>query len=147
MKITISAVSAIPETFHLIITWSTGKTDDITVSSLISRSAALAPLRDPSVFAQARPGEWGEAVSWPNDIELEAAGLYRQAREQAGTAFPRKEFEAWMTRHELSYAQAAKALGLTRRTIINYNMGHTVIPLTVGLACIGWETLQKRQAA
>lgn len=142
----ISRVESIPGGFRLSITWDNSRKDTVDIGDMVQRFSALAPLRDPAFFSQAQPGEWGEAVSWPGDIELEAASLHRLASEQAGKAFARDEFEAWMTRNGLSYAQAANALALNRRTIINYNMGHTVIPLTVGLACVGWETLNKKAA-
>jgi len=47
---------------------------------------------------------------------------------------------------QLSAAAAARALGLTRRTIIYYHTGSKPIPLVVGLACEGFEARLKAAA-
>jgi hypothetical protein len=59
----------------------------------------------------------------------------------------RHEFNAWLERNELSLAAAAKALGITRRTIIYYHGGYKPIPHYIKLACIGWETVTLQKAA
>jgi len=98
-------------------------------------------------FDQVQVDEWGHGVEWPGDIGIPVSALYRLAKEQAGTAWPVEHFNRWMRANELSAAAAAKALGLTRRTIIYYHTGAKPIPLTVGLACLGWETQQRAKAA
>ena len=57
------------------------------------------------------------------------------------------EFNAWMERNGLSLGAAAKALGITRRTIVYYHGGHKPIPVYIKLACVGWETLHLQHAA
>ncbi|HYN78013.1 MAG TPA: hypothetical protein VES73_09505 [Lamprocystis sp. (in: g-proteobacteria)] len=73
--------------------------------------------------------------------------MLRLAREQGGTAFPAADFNIRMKRNGLSLATAAQALGLSRRTTINYNTGQKPIPTYIGLACEGWEARHRRQAA
>jgi predicted transcriptional regulator len=57
------------------------------------------------------------------------------------------EFNAWMDRNGLSLSAAAKALGITRRTVLYYHGGHKPIPIYIKLACLGWEVLHSQQAA
>lgn len=104
-------------------------------------------LADPAAFAGVTREEWGHGVEWPEiDQGIAVETLIRLAREQAGEAFPAAEFNAWLERNGLSLAQAAAALGLTRRTVIYYHMGHKPIPKHIGLACVGWEALRRRAA-
>ncbi|NCA90733.1 MAG: hypothetical protein EOM92_18100 [Gammaproteobacteria bacterium] len=48
----------------------------------------------------------------------------------------------WPRRRSLSNAQAAEALGMTRRSIISYRTGSRPIPKTVWLACLGLSCSQ-----
>jgi len=98
------------------------------------------------VFDQVRVDEWGHGVEWPGDIGIPVSALYRLAKEQAGKAYPVEHFNRWMKANGLSAAAAAKALGLTRRTIIYYHTGAKPIPLVVGLACDGYDTRLKKAA-
>jgi predicted transcriptional regulator len=47
-----------------------------------------------------------------------------------------------MMANGLSAAKAAKSLGMTRRSIINYRTGARPVPRYVALACKGWEVEQ-----
>jgi len=102
------------------------------------------PLRD--IFEQAQVDEWGHGVEWPGDIGIPLSALYRLAKEQAGKAYPVEHFNRWMKANGLSAAAAAKALGLTRRTIIYYHTGAKPIPPVVGLACDGYNARLKHAA-
>lgn len=46
-----------------------------------------------------------------------------------------RQFQSWLKRHELSWTQAAKALGMGRRMIGYYASGEKPIPRTVALSC------------
>jgi len=94
-------------------------------------------------FEQAHVEEWGHSVEWPGDVGIPLTALYRLAKEQTGKAYPVDAFNRWMKENGLSAAAAAKALGLTRRTIIYYHTGAKPIPLVVGLACEGYEARLK----
>ncbi|MDP2831902.1 MAG: helix-turn-helix transcriptional regulator [Pseudomonadota bacterium] len=122
------------------IAWSGGKVDRIDLSRLIADLAGLAGLADADTFAAAAVGEDGWSLIWPNGEEIGTDTLWRMAREQAGEATPIDEFSAWRVRNRLSQADAALALGITRRMVAYYEAGRYLIPRMVGLACRGWET-------
>jgi len=53
-------------------------------------------------------------------------------------------FRRWQDRHQFSLADAAKAIGLTRRTVSQHRTGARPVPRTVTLASKGWEMEQDR---
>ncbi len=142
--ITVTAVEAFPKA-QLRVRLSNGRTIEVNVSEYLSEPG-YERLRKPAFFARAKVAEWGHGVSWPGDIGIPVDALYRLSKEQAGQAWPTERFNAWMERHGLSAAQAAKALGLTRRTIIYYHTGAKPIPIYIALACEGWEHRQRKAA-
>ena len=141
---TVSTVEALPKR-RLRVTLSTGRTIEVDVTEYLD-TPGYARLRNAGTFARVEVAEWGHGVSWPGDIAIPVEALYRLAREQAGLAWPTHLFNAWMKRHGLSAAQAAKALGLTRRTILYYHTGAKPIPVYIALACEGWEHRQLKAA-
>ena len=142
MKVT--TAETLPDA-RLRITLASGKKFEVSVAEYLD-SPGYESLRDPAAFAHASVEEWGNGVEWAGDIGIPVTALYRLAQEQAGKAFPVEQFNAWMKRNSLSAAQAARALGLTRRTIIYYHTGAKPIPVVVGLACEGYEARGKRAA-
>jgi len=97
-------------------------------------------------FERVQVDEWGHAVEWPDDVGIGLEALYRLAKEQAGKAYPVAAFNQWMRGNGLSASEAAKALGLSRRTIIYYHTGAKPIPPVVGLACDGYNARLKQAA-
>jgi hypothetical protein len=69
----------------------------------------LRSLRDPAVFALAKPGEGGHSVVWPGDLDMGADRLWELALEQNGHA-DAAEFIRWRWRHGLSLSAAAERL-------------------------------------
>lgn len=131
----------------LAIVWHTGRQTRVNIAEYFD-SPGYDRLRDPQFFASASVEEWGHGIEWVDgEIGIDADALYRLGKEQTGAAFPVSEFNAWMERNGLSLSAAAKALGLTRRTVVYYHGGHKPIPVYIKLACVGWEVLQSRQAA
>lgn len=127
--------------------WRSGKTSTVDVSEYLE-APGYERLQDPAFFASVAAEEWGHGVEWADgEIGIDADTLYRLSKEQAGAAFPVAEFNAWMERNGLSLSTAAKALGITRRTIMYYHGGHKPIPIYIKLACVGWEVLSTKQAA
>jgi hypothetical protein len=124
---------------------STGREIEVNVGQYL-KAPGYERLGKPAFFARAGIAEWGHGVSWPGDIAIPVEALYRLAKEQAGQAWPTHRFNTWMKRHSLSAAQAAKALGLTRRTILYYHAGAKPIPIYIALACEGWEHRQLKAA-
>jgi len=123
---------------RLRIAWSTGESLDVDLSESINRLQALAPLRDPGLFAGVQVGEWGHSLVWNDEVDLGADRLYERCKEQAGEISPH-QFDHWMRVHQLSLTTAAEALGLSRRMIAHYRTGSRPIPKIVHLACKGWE--------
>lgn len=145
-KQTIKSVSAeLPS--QLTIVWRSGKHTTVDIAEYLD-SPGYEKLKDPTFFTTAAVEEWGHGIEWADgEIGIDADALYRLGKEQAGQAFPVGEFNAWMERNSLSLTAAAKALGITRRTIVYYHGGHKPIPFYIKLACIGWETLHMQHAA
>jgi DNA-binding XRE family transcriptional regulator len=142
--VTVTAVDVLPKS-RLRVQLSTGRMFEVDVSEYFD-APGYARLRKPAFFAKVTVAEWGHGVSWPGDIAIPVDALYRLSKEQAGKAWPTHRFNAWMKRHGLSAAQAAKALGLTRRTILYYHTGAKPIPIYIALACEGWEHRQLKAA-
>jgi hypothetical protein len=101
-------------------------------------------LKDPKVFSSAKVGDHGASVIWANDDELELAAdnLRARAVEQAGHA-SHEFIWNWMARNNLTLDKAALALGVSRRMLAYYRSGLKPVPLTVALACLGWEAVMK----
>ena len=132
---------------HLAISWRSGKHTRVDISEYLN-SPGYERLKETNFFATAVVEEWGHGIEWADgEIGIDADSLYRLGKEQAGLAFPVAEFNNWMERNGLSLGTAAKALGITRRTIVYYHGGHKPIPIYIKLACIGWETLYMQHAA
>jgi hypothetical protein len=142
MKVT--TVEALPK-HRLRVTLDTGKVLELSVAEYLTAPGYVA-LKKAPFFAQVGVEEWGNGVEWPGDIGIPVSALYRLAQEQAGQAYPVERFNDWMQRNGLSATAAARALGLTRRTIIYYHTGGKPIPLVVGLACDGYEARLKNAA-
>lgn len=131
----------------LTIIWRSGKETRVDISDYLN-SPGYERLKEPEFFSAAVVEEWGHGIEWGDgEIGIDADALYRLGKEQAGLAFPVGEFNDWMVRHNLSLTAAAKALGITRRTVVYYHGGYKPIPMYIRLACIGWETLRLQQAA
>lgn len=115
---------------------------------LFDESPGLAPLRDASAFAGASliDGE-GWAVVWPAlDIQIGADTLWLDAQAQTADDENSRVFAQWRARNGLSLSAAAKALGLTPRTISAYGTGARPVPRYVALACKGWEAERRSHA-
>ena len=131
----------------LTVLWRSGKHTKVNISEYLD-SPGYERLKEPNFFVTADVEEWGHGIEWADgEIGIDADSLYRLGKEQAGQAFPVTEFNDWMERNGLSLSSAAKALGITRRTIVYYHGGHKPIPVYIKLACIGWETLHMQHAA
>lgn len=131
----------------LTVLWRSGKTTQVDVSEYL-HSPGYERLQNPQIFTSVAADEWGHGVEWAGgEIGIDADTLYRLGKEQNGAAYPVTEFNAWMERNGLSLSAAAKALGITRRTVLYYHGGHKPIPIYIKLACVGWEVLNSRKAA
>ena len=126
---------------QLRLTFVDGHVTTIDFTPLLEESPGLAPLRDAGLFAQATlvEGE-GWAVTWPAaDIQIGADTLWLDAQAQHAVDQNSRIFAQWRARNGLSLAAAARALGLTVRTISAYGTGARPVPRYIALACQGWE--------
>jgi hypothetical protein len=110
----------------------------VDMTGLIARSAHFAPLlEDAASFAQAAIVEEGLGLAWPiqtkwGRLDVSASTLRRIAEEQE--PMTGADFANWRTRLGLSLAEAAKLLGVGRRTITGY-LKKDELPLVVAIAC------------
>lgn len=112
----------------------------VSLTETINTHPSLARLADPKVFKRVQPDEWNRGVIFADDDDLTLASdnLRAMAVEQAG-GHSHQQVVAWMYHHGLSLDAAAAELGISRRMLAYYRSGERPIPMTVGLAMLGWE--------
>lgn len=118
--------------------FSYGQVVRLDMTDTANRLVAFAPLKKRTVFARAAIADWGHSVAWSEDASIAADRLMEMALEQSGRT-DTLAFRHWQDRNGLSLAEAAKALGMTRRTISQYRTGSRPVPRVVLLACAGYE--------
>lgn len=126
---------------RLKLTFIDGSVHTVSLAGEFDRFPGLAPLRDPKAFAKAViiEGE-GWTVEWPAlDIQIGADTLWLDAQAQHAPDANTRLFAQWRARHGLSLTEAAKALGMTPRTMSAYGSGNRPVPRYIALACKGWE--------
>jgi hypothetical protein len=129
-----------PATLRLV--FADGMTFSLDLATTLQTHTALAALADPEVFSKARLDARGGYVVWSDDdLEMAADNLRHLAVEQAG-GIGHERLVEWIYRHRLTQAQAAEAIGISRRMLNYYLSGARPIPKTVWLACLGWESQQ-----
>ncbi len=111
---------------------------ELDLTGLIARSAHFAPLMDDAeAFAKVAVVEDGLGVAWPvqtkwGPLDLSASTLRRIAEEQQ--PMTGADFARWRTSLGLSLTEAAKLLGVGRRTIMGY-LKRDELPPVVAIAC------------
>ena len=116
---------------------------ELDMTGLIARSVHFTPLMDDAkTFAKVAVMEEGLGVSWPvptkwGPLDVSATTLKRIAEEQQ--KMTGLDFAEWRTALGLSLTEAAKALGMTTRTMSAYGSGNRPVPRYIALACKGWE--------
>ncbi len=139
----LTTVKALPH-YRLRLTYADGKTLEVDLRQWIETTSALAALKDPDRFAQAKVGFGGHSVEWGDEsLELAADNLRNLAIEQSG-GIGHERIWRWLAETGLTLQQAAQALGISRRMLIYYRDGEKPIPRTVWLACLGWQTLRSQ---
>lgn len=125
-----------------------GSVYTVDFASLFDESPGLLPLRDATAFAGATVVEGeGWTVEWPAlDIQVGADTLWLDAQAQNAPDENTRIFAQWRARNGLSLAAAAKALGMTSRSISAYGSGERPVPRYIALACKGWEAEQRLRA-
>jgi hypothetical protein len=112
----------------------------VDVSGVINKFRVYAPLRhDPALFAKVQVGEYGTDIVWTEDIDMSADTLWHLAQEQSGATMSADAFHQWRLNHDYTLAEAAIALGLSRRMVTYYDHGDKPIPRVVALATRGLD--------
>lgn len=126
--------------FLMRITFANDSVYTVDFKLLFDESPGLAPLRSPKAFAKVCTDESGWTVEWPElDIQIGADTLWLDAQAQNATDQNTRIFCQWRARYGLSLAEAAKALGMTTRTMSAYGSGKHPVPRYIALACKGWD--------
>jgi hypothetical protein len=108
------------------------------LTGLIARSVHFAPLMDDAeTFAKAAIVEDGLGVAWPvrtkwGPLDVSASTLRRIAEDQQ--PMTGADFAEWRVALGLSLTEAAKLLGVGRRTIMGY-LKKDELPPVVTIAC------------
>ena len=124
--------------------YSDGRVLQVDLSDLANRLQTFAALKDSHEFATAKVTDFGWTVEWDGGASLDSDRLIEIALEQAGMT-ENVSFRRWQDANNLSLTDAAKAIGLTRRTVSQYRTGARPVPRIVGLACKGWEVEHRHQ--
>ena len=134
--------------FKLDATFINGERRVIDLKDDVFRLPGLKPLRKEKAWLGASKAEYGWTVEWLDfDIQIGADTLWMDAQAQNAKSPEMKEFIFWRIRNGLSLSEAAKALGITPRTVSAYGTGARPVPLYITLACKGWELEMGRRAA
>jgi hypothetical protein len=110
----------------------------VDMTGLIARSVHFAPLMsDPQSFTKASIVEDGLGLAWPiqtkwGPLDVSASTLRRIADEQE--PMTGADFARWRLTLGLSLTEAAKLLGVGRRTIMGY-LKKDELPPVVAIAC------------
>ncbi len=138
-------VSVMPmENLKLSATYSDGRVLNVDLTDLVNRLNVFAALEDPTEFSTATVADFGWTLEWDCGASLDSDRLIELALEQTGMS-ENVSFRRWQDTNNLSLADAANAIGLTRRTVSQYRTGARPVPRIVGLACKGWEA-ERRQS-
>jgi DNA-binding XRE family transcriptional regulator len=111
---------------------------ELDLTGLIARSKHFEPLMDDAeTFAKLEIVEDGMGVAWPVEtkwgrLDLSGSTLRRIAEEQL--PMTGADFSQWRTKLGLSLTEAAKLLGVGRRTIMAY-IKKDELPPVVAIAC------------
>lgn len=135
--VTVSAEPGMTVTVEL----SDGRALRVALNGLAERLSVFAPLENRDEFTTAKVVDFGWTLEWDCGASLDVDRVIELALEQANMT-ANVVFRRWQDAHRLSLAQAATAIGLSRRTISQYRTGVRPVPRTVALACKGWEAEQ-----
>ena len=111
---------------------------EIDVTGLIARSVHFAPLmHDLDAFAKVAIVEDGLGLAWPiqtkwGPLDISASTLRRIAEEQQ--PMTGADFAKWRSELGLSLTEAARILGVGRRTVMSY-LKKDELPSVVAIAC------------
>jgi len=135
----IASVRRLPQEgpYVIEVQWMGGRVTRADLASQLLEFKIYEPVRDPEVFKRLEVGDDGWVLEWPGGSEISSDTIVRLAEEFAvDTTMSPDQFRAWRTQENLTLEQAARALGLSRRTIAYYESGGVRIPRVVALATL-----------
>lgn len=127
-------------------TYTDGKTATVSMHDLIKCYPAFAPLESAEECGTVEIADWGFTLEWKCGMSLDCDRFFELSLEQSNM-IENVRFRQWQDSHALSLADAAKAIGLSRRTISQYRTGARPVPRVVALACKGWSSDHMKKAA
>ncbi len=127
-------------------TYTDGRTVTVSMRDVIKNYPAFSPLESAEEFASVHIADWGFSMEWNCGLSLDCDRFFELSLEQSGM-IENVRFREWQDSHALSLAEAAKAIGLSRRTISQYRTGARPVPRVVALACKGWSNENAKKAA
>jgi len=129
------------------LTFTNGQHFTLDMSDALKTYPGLAPLSKRKAFEGVVLGDGGWSVEWPAlDIQIGADTLLLDALAQNAPDENTRVFIRWRLRHRMTLDQAAEALGVSARSISRYSSGREAVPRTLALACLGWESLERKAA-
>jgi hypothetical protein len=133
----------------VLVTWGagprSGKTEQLDLSPILNSMKFFRPLRnDPALFATVRPVDYGTAVAWGDDedMDLSAGAILRLAEETMGP----EDLRAFIAAQGLTETSLAAILDYSRRQIVGFINEGRPIPRVVALACRYIELASTAQA-
>ena len=127
--------------YVLRVSWDNGITANVDVSEVINTFRVYEPLRsDSRLWEKVQVASWGWYVEWTEELDMSGETIWRLYQEQVGEVMRRSDFLLWRKSFHLSQEKAAHVLGVSRRTIVNYEKGEQPIPKYIRLACKGAES-------
>ena len=127
-------------------TFTDGRTATVSMRDVIKNYPAFAPLESAEECATVQIADWGFTLEWNCGMSLDCNRFFELSLEQSDM-IENVRFRQWQDSHALSLAEAAKAIGLSRRTISQYRTGARPVPRVVALACKGWSSEGMKEAA
>jgi DNA-binding XRE family transcriptional regulator len=141
----LQSVAVLPE-LVVSATYTDGRTVTVSMRDVIKSYPAFAPLDSAEECATVQITDWGFTLEWKCGMSLDCDRFFELSLEQSDM-LENVRFRQWQDSHALSLAEAAKAIGLSRRTISQYRTGARPVPRVVALACKGWSNDQMKVAA
>jgi len=133
---------AVEAGMNLSVSYTDGRIVRVNLSNVAERLQVFSALENSLEFATVKVLDFGWSLEWDCGASLDSDRVLEMALEQAGLA-ENVRFRQWQDTNHLSLSDAAKAIGMTRRTISKYRTGSSPVPRYITLACKGWEAEQQ----
>jgi len=138
---------SVADNFCIDVEWAEGPRTDtreiIDLTPMIFRYKIYKPLRKQSEFSKVQLSDDGEMLEWDDgNIDMPATNVEYLAEQQ----MTGREFDAFLSHHKLTRLAASAIFGKSLRCIQDYVKTDAHIPLTMALACKGYEVRENSKA-